>query len=522
MGGARGRNGLSTTKARARGVTLSERKSADAPAKRSLGHDIREFVETVVFVLVLVSLLRMFGCEAFVIPTGSMATTLLGAHKSATCPECGYVSTVGASDEVERGIRVERGFCQNCRRELDVAAQKPASGDRVLVSKFLYEGFTDPQRWEVIVFKWTGQDGFPANFIKRMIGAPGETIGIHGGDIFLDTGSTEDDRFAIARKPPDVMMATRRLVHDNDLPAKDLEAAGAPPHWLAEQGSGWTAEENGRLFSTKGEKAGAVVFRQIVRPEPSRARSADATIEPRLVTDFEAYNSAGPLGPVGLNWVGDLMLDCRVTFDRPAGSFYAELGEGDRRYRCVLDLSGNKIVLTQNGTPLTEKEWDFTRVGSLDLRWANFDDRLTLWLDGSLVFGAGLPVEPLAAAEAGPLDADLRPVLFGSDGASATVSALRVYRDLYYTQTTDHADATSFDPGRRPMAEYLADIRQQLVNKPMKLFPVPDDSYFMLGDNSPASSDGRMWRGERYVTRRLILGRALVLYWPIWNWKFVR
>src|SRR5271156_3648874 len=36
----------------------------------------REIVETVVFVVVLVLLLKAFIAEAFVIPTGSMATTL--------------------------------------------------------------------------------------------------------------------------------------------------------------------------------------------------------------------------------------------------------------------------------------------------------------------------------------------------------------------------------------------------------------------------------------------------------------
>ena len=45
---------------------------AAAPATSSL----RETVETVVFVIVLVLLLKTFVAEAFVIPTGSMATTL--------------------------------------------------------------------------------------------------------------------------------------------------------------------------------------------------------------------------------------------------------------------------------------------------------------------------------------------------------------------------------------------------------------------------------------------------------------
>ncbi|MBU1906363.1 MAG: signal peptidase I [Candidatus Omnitrophica bacterium] len=40
---------------------------------------------------------------------------------------------------------------------------------------------------------------------------------------------------------------------------------------------------------------------------------------------------------------------------------------------------------------------------------------------------------------------------------------------------------------------------------------VPDDSYFVLGDNSASSKDSRYWG---FVPRGDILGKALVIYWP--------
>jgi hypothetical protein len=76
-------------------------KKAD-PAKSTESKDsFREVVETIVFVVVLVLLLKTFLAEAFVIPTGSMATTLLGYQKEVTCQKCGFPFLVNASKEAD-------------------------------------------------------------------------------------------------------------------------------------------------------------------------------------------------------------------------------------------------------------------------------------------------------------------------------------------------------------------------------------------------------------------------------------
>ena len=47
------------------------------------------------------------------------------------------------------------------------------NGDRIIVGKFAYE-FSDPERWDVIVFKFPGNANM--NYIKRLVGLPNERI----------------------------------------------------------------------------------------------------------------------------------------------------------------------------------------------------------------------------------------------------------------------------------------------------------------------------------------------------------
>lgn len=77
------------------------RPAASPPAKSEpeVKDSFREVVETIVFVVVLVLMLKTFLAEAFVIPTGSMATTLFGYHRLVTCAQCSYPFAVNASTE---------------------------------------------------------------------------------------------------------------------------------------------------------------------------------------------------------------------------------------------------------------------------------------------------------------------------------------------------------------------------------------------------------------------------------------
>jgi hypothetical protein len=92
----------------------------------------REIVETVVFVIVLVLLLKAFMAEAFVIPTGSMATTLLGYHREVTCPQCGFRFPVNLSKQMDsqesNPQRVTGCTCPNCLLEINATNSEEFKG----------------------------------------------------------------------------------------------------------------------------------------------------------------------------------------------------------------------------------------------------------------------------------------------------------------------------------------------------------------------------------------------------------
>lgn len=282
-------------------------KSAPSKSHEQRKDSVRETVESVVIAFVLAFLFRTFEAEAFVIPTGSMAPTLLGRHKDVVCAKCGFSYRVNASEEVDKdgqeydneNAKVVRCTCPVCRYTMDVSPDNRQDedypsykGDRILVGKFPYE-FGDPHRWDVIVFRYPEEA--QTNFIKRLVGLPKETVQISHGDILTSTDDSlrqtyewieslrdhpwdaehkrilEQLRQAtghefgdspvrwlswwrqqfnsqriIQRKPPKKLRAVLQIVHDYDFMPAELIQAGWPDRWqpVAERDAmAWTADD---------------------------------------------------------------------------------------------------------------------------------------------------------------------------------------------------------------------------------------------------------------------------------------
>src|SRR5581483_1484571 len=334
------------------------------------------------------------------------------------------------------------------------------SGDRVLVAKYLYDtGLTDPEQFDVVVFKYPKvpvENGVPKNYIKRLLGLPGQILAIFFGNIFTWTPTpgeappfsdvddatinrldlweekymhvdenpahdwfNEAGKFEILRKPPQVMLAMRRIVYDHDYPARDMAAW---PRWKPFEGSGWTPDQKQgfALAGDKKDKIDWLRYQHLLRPSDGPI-VGNRKLKPELITDFMDYNSfvshPGGDGTPSPNWVGDLMLECQLNVTGTEGEFWLELSKGIYRYQARFQLDSGLCTLSKveyeteekdagndrdktlhvkkdaKGHPIVKKATDLgsqsTKVkapGKYQLRFANFDARLTLWVDRDLPF----------------------------------------------------------------------------------------------------------------------------------------
>ena len=510
----------------------------------SRGHG-RETVESVVVAFTLALVFKAFEAEAFVIPTGSMAPALMGRHKDLVCEACGEAFRVGCSSEVDEAAgRVDpakaprRGDCPTCGRVQDLDRRTVAwhdprldsfNGDRILVDKIAYD-FRRPARWDVVVFKYP--EDAKINYIKRLVGLPGETVTIAGGDIWT-TGDGGPP--AIARKPVDTLVAMLQCVHDSRHVAADLAHAGWPTAWADWSAAGdaatraWETPDEGRSFAVAcgADETARLRFRRLLptAADWTAAASGGPTIaapEPVLIGDFQPYNSgqrarlgrlAGSDVPIdGEHWVGDLAVELELESRGPAGRVTLDLVEAGVVHACTIDLADGTATFTREDPAGPVEATARTGVrgrGRWRLLFANVDDELALFVDGGRV-ACDRPttwVRSVADAQAAqpavtggrPGDTargDLSPVGITVRGADVRIDGLRVLRDVHYIFVRNTKQPGAVADGDRSK------------------FTLAADEYFMLGDNSAFSADSRFWPSGHQVGRHLIVGRALAVFWP--------
>ncbi len=436
----------------------------------------QENLEAVVVAVILALIIRHFVMEAFVIPTGSMAPTLLGDHFTATCANCRYKFPLAKREGViDRGETVE-ARCPLCGLEGDQnkkTYENPdvQGGNKILVNKFLYK-FTPPERWNVIVFKYPS-DPLRKNFIKRLVGLPNETLSIDSrGD--LSVKPPGGDKFFLARKPRHVQEELWMPAYDSRFPDPRM------PAWKPEGPADVARWQTDRL------PAGPEVF----TAKPGEGETCLHYV--KEIRDHYGYNPAGH-GAAGHNLVGDVRVRVSVVPDKDCKAIRISTVENDRVLTAeVLCGAGDVAILTsQQNTPAHEvlrAQCPPLRIGvANELALSYADERITLVVNGEVIFEKD-DFAHFARTES----SGVRIAAVGPGGAR--FEHVRIDRDLVYVPSGSN------DPSSRNLV-------------------VPPDSYFVMGDNSPNSQDGRVFG---FVREPHLIGRAFLVFWPLLEVKLIR
>ena len=385
---------------------------------------LKDNLEAIAIAIVMALVIRHFCVEAFEIPTPSMDPTLHGA------------------------------------KDHDI-------GDRILVDKSAYL-FTLPQRWDVMVFRYPLDRS--RNFIKRLVGLPGERIRIggDGGDIWVR--APEQDTFRIARKPRRVRQTLYFPVYpphpevvpvrlEPDVPDYGQSGDGWWSYWEAgEEGGAWAVNEHGLQF--RGGRANTLTARHPITTSSSpyswhrslnvSARVRDlriaATVLPRAGSDVrEGLDEPTALT---LRWQPDEQFEYGLTL-RSSSAGRSEawvLRKGQDVGRRALPAQ------LHAGTAL-----------SFELEAADGDLRVRIDDEEVLVLPDERTIDDQSSSNAQEL-------VWTAQGHDLSVSAVRIDRDLVYGNSWSRVDAA-----------------QDGVE-------VPTGQYFVLGDNTGMSSDSRKWQ----------------------------
>ncbi len=494
------------------------------------GHLV-DTLQQLIVAFVLAMTFRGFVAEGFVIPTGSMAPTLMGQHIRTRSQFTGAEVAVGLDPDGRpprdwQSRMVDPMLGPNYPGTgVPAASPAPRMGDRIFVVKSLYP-FSQPHRFDVVVFKNPTDPTGPAeNYIKRLIGLPNETVWLADGDVFTRSDGNRD--FEVRRKPEHVQRAVWQPVFDSDFVPLHPMSLGRPyngPPWIATPAEQWTIDD---VRSFRCETAD--------RAELSWRWSS------REIDDWTPYNmlTAGAGGRQTIP-VSDVRVAAAIVAD--AAGFSTTLRLHARRHVFEFSLRDNQAilrmidedeaaeVLAQTATPLAAPAPG--RVANVEF-W-HVDQAMSIYIDGELVaqqtydWTAEQRLRWAVGVEDESVDAQSlvaqRPrqplISWSFEGAPFTLHRVRVDRDLHYRY-----DRLVPGPSQQKHAPYIHGhaFATSLIDNVAALGP---DHFMMLGDNSSASLDSRLWGRPHpivaaqiddspfIVNRKLLLGKAWVVYFP--------
>lgn len=367
----------------------------------------RDNVEAIVVAFLMALIIRCFCVEVFKIPTGSMEPTLLGDTKPGEVPA--HV------------------------------------GDRIMVDKVGLL-FHDVERFDVCVFKYPLDRS--RNFIKRIVGLPGEDLMIDYGDLWVRPHGAEGP-FRLARKPEKEQRGIWLPVWPDANTTRDHQKK----MW-----DGGTAEcfLGGNVFDT-----------------------AKAGEDPTFRWRSGIYAKHKGIG--AQRHVHDLRLSFALTLADSTGAAIVRMPRSDGYGTFLVTIRGSGEVAAE-WKPTLESKFDLAspppapvQAGALapgaSIEVANYDGAIRVRIGRdevlSWVYADACP-EYLREIDMSSM------IEFGSRGSAARFEAVTLGRDIHYF----NKDANVFS-GR-------------------DWIEIPAERYLAIGDNVGNSKDSRLWR-ERVV-----------------------
>jgi signal peptidase I len=455
-----------------------------------------------------------------------MAPTLLGQHFLKHSDQTGQDFTVGFDSR--QSVSPDRFTDPLLGRNIPLSmaeAKKlePRGGDRVLVLKTLYP-FFEPERYDVVVFKNpTDTQGKSANYIKRLIGLPGETLWIADGDVFTKKGN---EPFQIQRKPEHIQRSLWRPVSDTDSIPTSILALSRPwrgTPWIAKPTGAWVVE--GRTWHCK-SKDPAVL---------------DWDHNKMLIDDWLPYNML--MQTIHQEPLSDVRVSATIIPERRglAASFALEtlqhrfvwMIDGDSAILAMQTLEGEVVkTIEENIVPMSEKE-------PFRLECWHVDQQMVMYVNNSKILELHYnfdPEERLRLATNADSSVSIEDIAGRSgrppklewqfDGGPFSITRIQVDHDLYYNcDPRGVPSRASINPTKPGNEELVRVGSPPFGTHPDKLAVLGKDQFLMAGDNSGYSLDGRLWGNpDEYVAaqiddspfvvhRDLLIGKAWGVYW---------
>jgi len=315
------------------------------------------------------------------------------------------------------------------------------------------------ERFDPVVLRLPGSS---EAIVKRVVGLPGETVQLVGGDLVIDGRRLAADA---PRPEPVTLYDSRRTPLD-----EALQVAG--PGWSRE-GDAWRLDARGS----------------------GPALESSAAWTGRL---FDGYLARDGRAVEGLTEVGDLVPELELAELVGEGRLEASITEEADRFRLELHFGPERLTASLWRAHPAEGDSRLASVelprpsGRLRVRLANVDNHLRVDLGdapGVLAadYGANAPLDSAPDRSY----RHLRPRAgFGAVGLSVRFERVRIRRDLHWGERGPHG-----------------------VAAPLRLGP---DELFVLGDNASESHDSREFGP---VPLDAVVGLPEAVVWPPSAWR---